>query len=61
MKSMSKRLKVAITRCVCVHAHVCMKSWERRLDKAKWAEIRSTMEDFELDAVGDRESLYVLQ
>lgn len=34
-----------------------MKSWERRLDKAKWAEIRSTMEDFELDVVGDGESL----
>lgn len=36
-----------------------MKSWERKLDRTEWAEIRSAMEDFGLDVVGNRESLYV--
>lgn len=31
-----------------------MKSWERRLDRTEWDEIRSAMEDFGLDVVGNR-------
>lgn len=37
-----------------MHVHVRMKSWERRLDRTEWDEIRSAMEDFGLDVVGNR-------
>ena len=36
---------------------ICTESWERSLDRAEWAEVRSTMEDFGPDVIGDRESL----
>lgn len=36
---------------------ICVEPWERRLGRAERAEIRSSVEAFGLDVIGDRESL----